>query len=146
MLELDGVKVELDSAWRSIEIQQQIVDDFTRMYGEEYVKNYVAAPSYSEHHTGLALDLYLNINGRDVYRNEEMEQYPEIWKCIHARLADYGFILRYLVGKETVTGYGYEPWHIRYIKDVTIAKKISEKGITLEEYLSTPLTPDEQAP
>ena len=53
----------------------------------------------------------------------------------HAKLADYGFILRYLDGMEHITGYGYEPWHIRYVKDVDIAKEISDAGITLEEYL-----------
>ena len=95
----------------------------------------MATPGFSEHHTGLALDLYLNINGEDVYLNEDMVQYPEIWAKIHEKLADYGFILRYLEDKEHITGYGYEPWHLRYIDDADKAKEITEKGITLEEYL-----------
>ena len=95
----------------------------------------VAVPGYSEHHTGLALDLYLNINGKDVYENEDMVKYPEVWAKIHKKLADYGFILRYLEGKEDITGYSYEPWHIRYIDNVDAAKEIAERGITLEEYL-----------
>ena len=148
-LEKEGVFVDLDSARRSIAEQQRIVDDFTETYGELYVQNYVAVPGYSEHHTGLALDLYLNIDGEDVYLNEDMVTYPDIWAKIHAKLADYGFILRYLDGKESITGYGYEPWHIRYVKDTAIAKEITEKGITLEEYLNrlpvTDVTPPTEA-
>lgn len=134
-LEAEDVYVDLDSAYRSVAEQQRIVDDFTERYGEDYVKQYVAVPGYSEHHTGLALDLYLNISGSDVYLNEDMVEYPEIWAKIHAKLADFGFILRYLEGREEITGYSYEPWHIRYIDDPEIAKEIMEKGITLEEYL-----------
>ena len=135
-LEKEGVFIDLDSARRSVAEQQRIVDEFTETYGEYYVQNYVAVPGYSEHHTGLALDLYLNIDGEDVYLNEDMIMYPDIWDKIHAKLADYGFILRYLDGKEAITGYSYEPWHIRYVNDIAIAKEITEKGITLEEYLN----------
>ena len=133
-LEKDDIHVDLDSAYRSIEEQQRIVDEFTEKYGEEYVKQYVAVPGYSEHHTGLALDLYLNIDGEDVYLNEEMVKYPEVWAQIHAKLADHGFILRYPLGKADITGYSYEPWHIRYV-GVEPAKEIMSQGITLEEYL-----------
>ena len=70
-LEKDGIYVDLDSAYRSVAEQQRIVDDFTEEYGEEYVKLYVAVPGYSEHHTGLALDLFLIIDGKGVYLNED---------------------------------------------------------------------------
>lgn len=134
-LAAEGVFVDLDSAYRSVAEQQRIADDFTERYGEDYVKQYVAVPGFSEHHTGLALDLYLNIDGTDVYMNEDMVQYPEIWVKIHEKLADHGFILRYPEGKEEITGYSYEPWHIRYIDDAEKAAEITEKGLTLEEYL-----------
>ena len=134
-LEEEGVYVDLDSARRSVAAQQRIVDDFTEKYGEDYVRQYVAVPGYSEHHTGLALDLYLVIDGVDVYENEDMVKYPEIWEKIHAKLADHGFILRYLEGKEDITGYSYEPWHIRYVDSPEIAQEIADAGITLEEYL-----------
>lgn len=129
----EEVYVDLDSAYRSVAAQEEVVEDFTERYGEDYVKQYVAVPCYSEHHTGLALDLYLNIDGQDVYLNEDMVKYPEIWAKIHEKLPEYGFILRYLEGKEDITGYSYEPWHIRYVDDVKIAKQITEKGLTLEE-------------
>ena len=134
-LEKDGVYVDLYSARRSAAKQQEIIDRFTGEYGAEYAARTVAAPGYSEHHTGLALDLYLNVDGKDVYPGEEMLLYPEIWEKIHGKLADYGFILRYLRDKEHITGCGYEPWHIRYVGDAETAGKIMSAGITLEEYL-----------
>ena len=87
-LEKEDVHVDLDSARRTVEAQQKIWDDFTEEYGEAYTKKTVAQPGYSEHHTGLALDLYLIIDGKDVVENEDMIQYPEIWEKIHAKLAD----------------------------------------------------------
>lgn len=136
-LEKDGIFVDLDSARRSVAEQQRIMDDFTEKYGKDYALKTVATPRYSEHHTGLALDLYLIIDGKDIVENEDMIQYPEIWSKIHAKLADYGFILRYLEGSEHITGYGYEPWHIRYLDNADTAKEITSKGITFEEYLGT---------
>ncbi len=140
----DGIYTELDSARRSVKEQQRIMDEFTEKYGADYAAKTVAQPGYSEHHTGLALDLYFKVkdaNGNfvDVYENEDMEkaEYLGVWDTIHSKLADYGFILRYLEGEEHITGYRYEPWHIRYIDDVAIAKEImSEPGLTLEEYLT----------
>ena len=58
----------------------------------------------------------------------------EIFKIIHSKLAGQGFILRFLKGKESITGYNYEPWHLRYVGE-KYAKGIQSKGITLEEYL-----------
>ena len=136
LLENDGIEIELDSARRSIAAQQDIMDRFIEKYGADYAAKTVAQPGYSEHHTGLALDLYFCLDGEDVYYNEDMVQYPEIWEKIHAKLTDYGFILRYLDGKEHITGYGYEPWHIRYVGSPEIAREImSQPGMTLEVYL-----------
>ena len=131
----EGINIQLDSAYRSVEDQQKIWDDFMEKYGEEYTKNTVAVPGRSEHQTGLALDLYLNIDGKDVYLNEDMMQYPEVWAKIHEKLAAHGFILRYPEGKEDITGYSYEPWHIRYIGSSELAQEITDNGLTLEEYL-----------
>ena len=137
----DGIYLELDSARWSIAAQQDIMDRFIEKYGADYAAKTVATPGYSEHHTGLALDLYFRLKGEeggftDVYYNEDMVQYPEIWEKIHRKLADYGFILRYLQDKEHITGYGYEPWHIRYVDSVEIAREImAQPGMTLEVWL-----------
>ncbi|MBE6465604.1 D-alanyl-D-alanine carboxypeptidase family protein [Denitrobacterium detoxificans] len=141
-LEKEDVHVDLDSARRSVAEQERIMADFTEKYGADYAKKTVATPGYSEHHTGLALDLYLIVDGQDITENEDMMQYPEIWQKIHAKLAEHGFILRYLEGDEHITGYGYEPWHIRYIDDADIAREITEQGITFEEYKSGKIAPE----
>ena len=133
----EGVDIELDSVYRSVKRQQEIWDEFSEEYGEEYTKKYVAVPGYSEHHTGLAIDVCLKKDGKFIYENNEMTAEKEIFAKVHAKLADYGFILRYLEGKEDITGYGYEPWHLRYIRDKEIAKEIMSKGLTLEEYLNS---------
>lgn len=133
--EYTDFKIEADSTYRSVERQQEIWDQFLEEHGEEYTKKYVAVPGTSEHHTGLAIDIKLDKNGVIVYDNDEMTAEKDIFAKIHAKLADYGFILRYPVGKEDVTGYGSEVWHFRYIDDKEIAKEIMDKGITLEEYL-----------
>ena len=145
--EHDGVYLELDSARRSVAAQQDIMDRFIEKYGADYAAKTVAQPGYSEHHTGLALDLYFKLKNTDgsftdVYYNEDMVRYPEVWEKIHAKLATYGFILRYLEGREHITGYGYEPWHIRYLDDPDIAAEIMDADITLEEYLAGAKAPE----
>lgn len=134
-LEENGIFAELDSALRTMEAQQDIMERFTAEYGAAYAAKTVAPAGCSEHHTGLAVDLYLRIGGKDIYTNEELVLYTEEWKQIHETIAAYGFILRYPKDKEHITGYGYEPWHLRYVQQADIAKEIMERQITLEEYL-----------
>lgn len=138
----EGVYIDLDTALRSMAAQQEVMDRYTMRYGAGFAAKTVAPAGYSEHHTGLALDLYLNVDGRDIYYIEEMVQYPDLWADIHEKLADYGFILRYPQGKEHITGYGYAPWHIRYIDDVDAANTIMSQGLTLEEYLGAASSDD----
>ena len=133
-LEKEGVFIELDSVYRSVAEQQKLWDDWTKEKGLEYVQKYVAVPGYSEHHTGLAIDICIKKNGELVYENDDMIAEREIFAKIHQKLADYGFILRYLEGKDAITGYSYEPWHLRYIDDVKLAKEIMNQGLTFEEW------------
>ncbi len=91
----DEVFIDLDFGIRTVKEQQKLIDDYTKRYGAAYANRIAARPGYSEHHTGLALDVYLIIDGKEVYLNEEMEKYPKVWKKIHAKLAKHGFILRY---------------------------------------------------
>ena len=131
----EGIIIELDSTTRSVAEQQKLWDEWTIEYGEDYVKKYVAVPGYSEHHTGLAIDIMLMKDGKEISDNDAMIAEREIFSKIHAKLAKYGFILRYLEGKDAITGYSYEPWHFRYIDNPEIAKEIMDNGLTLEEYL-----------
>lgn len=131
----ENIIIGLDSCYRSIDDQQNIWNEFQEKYGLDYVKKYVAVPGYSEHHTGLAIDIMLEKDGKEVSGNDEMLKEVEIFKYIHKKLSDFGFILRYPLGKEEITGYGYEPWHLRYIGDKIIAKEIMDNNLTLEEYI-----------
>ena len=131
----EGIIIELDSVTRSVAEQQTLWDNWTVEYGEDYVKKYVAVPGYSEHHTGLAIDICIEKDGKRINDNDEMIAEKDIFAKIHTKLAKYGFILRYLDGKDAITGYSYEPWHFRYINDPEVAKEIMDKGLTLEEYL-----------
>ena len=134
-LQKQGVQIELDSVYRSVEDQQEIWDWFMENYGEEYTRGHVSPPEYSEHHTGLALDIFIMDGDKQIRKNEEMVADVEDFEKVHALLPKYGFILRYLPGKEDITGYDPEPWHLRYINYKNVAKEITERGLTLEEYL-----------
>ena len=131
----DGITIELDSTYRTVKQQQEIWDNFEKDQGLEYTKKYVAVPGTSEHHTGLAIDIKIIKDGKVIDDNDEMTAEKEIFGKIHKKLAKYGFILRYPVGKEDITGYGAEVWHFRYLDNPKTAKEIMDKGITLEEYL-----------
>ncbi len=130
-----GIEIGIDSAYRSVEYQEKIMREFTEKYGEEYAKNTVAVPGTSEHHTGLAIDIVPKVDGEWKWENEDMMQLPELFSRIHKELPNHGFILRFLKGKEKITGYSYEPWHIRYVGSVEVAQEITDSGLVLEEYL-----------
>ena len=130
----EGITIELNSGYRSVDEQKRIWDQFMQEYGEDYVREFVAKPGHSEHHTGIALDAFLIENGIPILTNEEIFAHESTWKIIHSYLPKHGFILRYLNGQEDITGYTYEPWHYRYVGEQA-AKEIMDKGITLEEYL-----------
>jgi D-alanyl-D-alanine carboxypeptidase len=129
-----GVDIRLESVYRSVEDQITLWNYFKEQYGEDYCKQYVATPGYSEHHTGLAVDICLIKNGELINDNDRMIADVEDFSKIHAAMPDYGFIIRYPEGKEDITGYSYEPWHLRYVGSPEIAKEIASKGLTLEEY------------
>ena len=131
----EGVDIELDSTYRTVEYQQKIWDEFEAEKGLEYAQKYVAVPGHSEHHTGLAIDVCLIKDGKVIDDNDDMIAEKEIFAKVHARLAEFGFILRFPEGKDDITGYSYEPWHFRYVGSPETAKEIMDNGLTLEEYL-----------
>lgn len=136
LLNSEGIDIELDSTTRSVAKQQELWDEWTKERGPEYVQKYMAVPGYSEHHTGLAIDICLHKDDKRIDDNSEMIAEKEIFAKIHKKLSKYGFILRYPEGKKEITGYEYEPWHFRYIDNPEIASEIMNEGITLEEYLA----------
>jgi len=92
----------------------------------------VKRPGYSEHNVGLAVDLY---GSGDYSLTESFEKTPA-YKWLVENCADYGFILRFPKGKESITGVIYEAWHFRYVGDAATAHAIMDNGLCLEEYLA----------
>ena len=132
-LEKMGIFISFCSGYRSVEEQEKLIDEFTNIYGSAYVKEYVAKPKTSEHHTGLCFDIDLIIDNKIVADNVELFANLDIFEKIISILPNYGLILRYPKGKEEITGYSYEPWHYRYVGKST-AKIITDNNLTLEEY------------
>ena len=112
------------SGFRSYGTQAQLYQSYVNREGQAAADRYSARPGYSEHQTGLAFDL-IGTDG-NLVEDESAAQ----WLLDHA--ADYGFVVRYLKGKESVTGYMHEEWHLRYVGKE--AKEIAASGLTLEEY------------
>ena len=132
-LESINIKIGITSAYRTISYQEKLYNELIEEKGLEYTKTHVAVPSFSEHHTGLAIDIGVFISGK--YTDEVNEKTLSIYEEIHKHLYKFGFILRYPKEKEKITGYSYEPWHIRYVGNIP-AKIIYDNNLTLEEYLN----------
>ena len=136
----EGLQFVVASGYRDVETQQQLLDEDIEAdmqnegmsWQEAYDKETMETmpPGYSEHSTGLAVDLvaqdYQILDGGQ-------EQTPEN-QWLQENCSRYGFILRYPEGKEAVTDIHYESWHFRYV-GVEAAQKIMSRGSTLEEYL-----------
>ena len=112
------------SGFRSYDTQVDLYQNYVNRDGKEAADRYSARPGYSEHQSGLAFDLI------DTKGNLLEETDASQWLLQHAHR--YGFIVRYLEGKENSTGYMPESWHLRYIGQE--AKEIAESGKSLEEY------------
>jgi len=126
----DGILLAGVSAYRSHATQEALFNGYVQKDGLEKAKTYSAVPGTSEHETGLAIDVS-GADGRCQAEDCFGGTKESNWIADHA--AEYGFIIRYPLGKEAITGYQYEPWHLRYV-GVKVAQEITEKGITLEEY------------
>ncbi len=128
----NGIELYAVSGYRSYERQRIIFDAEVKKSGEEKAAQVVAVPGNSEHQSGLAMDI--SAKSADLGLTESFGETNE-GKWLAANAHKYGFILRYPKGKESITGYQYEPWHFRYV-GVSAAQTIFEKNITLEEYFN----------
>jgi zinc D-Ala-D-Ala carboxypeptidase len=126
-----GVSLNAFSAYRSYSYQAQLYSNYTKKYGKARADRFSARPGHSEHQTGLAFDF----GGKDrSHWLEESFASTKEGKWLYANAHKYGFILRYHKGKESITGYMYEPWHYRYVGR-NVSTKVKTSGKTLEEYL-----------
>ena len=121
----DNVYLKIISGFRSYAYQKKIYEEYLKEFGEEKTDTFSARAGHSEHQTGLAFDICED-SDKFIGTKEDMWLRKNAYK--------FGFIIRYPKGKEYITGYKYEPWHIRYVGKCA-SKEISDKNITLEEYL-----------
>lgn len=128
----ENLKIIAMSTFRDYKYQENLYNQYVKQDGIEKADLYSGRAGFSEHQTGLAVDVY---NIKEPYTNfHETDEF--IWMQENAK--EYGFILRYPEGKEDETGYQYESWHYRYVgKD--IAKYITNNNISYEEYYATKL-------
>lgn len=125
-----GISLLGVSAYRSHATQTTLFNYYVNRDGYEKARTYSALPGTSEHETGLSIDV-TGGDGKCAAENCFGGTPEAIWLEQHAE--EYGFIIRYPQGKESITGYQYEPWHLRYVGK-EIALEIMNKGISLEEY------------
>jgi len=122
----DGIYLKSVSPFRTWNIQSIFYYGYVNQAGTAEADTYSARPGFSEHETGLAVDINTASISTHFENTAEYEWLiNNCWK--------YGFILRYLPDKQYLTGYVYEPWHYRYV-GTEYAKEIMDLGITFEEY------------
>jgi D-alanyl-D-alanine carboxypeptidase len=126
------------SAYRSYERQYTIFTNNIVKKGKEYTLRYSAVPGTSEHQTGLAIDV--SAKSQNFKLNDRFADSPE-GKWLAQNAHKYGYIIRYPKGDEAITGYAYEPWHIRYVGEA-LANYLYTNALTLEEYYHYTPSPD----
>lgn len=124
-----GFTIQAISTYRSSERQEVIYRNNLNQYGEEYTSQYSARPGHSEHQSGLAVDVGIDGGAfTDIDSDANYETFLGL-------LEEFGFIVRYPKGKEHLTGYAYEPWHIRYLGS-DLAQQVNKSGLTYDEYVA----------
>lgn len=117
----------VNSSYRDYQSQEEVWNNYEDAFGEEYADSIAARPGFSEHQTGLALDIITYGANKNTF--DTTDEFKWLEKNAHK----YGFILRYPKGKEDITGYAYESWHYRYVGK-TAATEIKNLKITFDEY------------
>lgn len=125
----EDLKLIITSSYRDYGFQETLWNRYANQKGEEWADSVAARPGYSEHQTGLSLDIVTDGEGSSMSTFEKTDEFKWLSRNAHK----YGFILRYPKGKEDITGYSYESWHYRYV-GIETAAKIHDLGITFDEY------------
>ncbi len=128
--EEEGYELHARSGYRSYYTQASLYSSYVDNYGRAAADMYSAKPGRSEHQTGLSIDITCQALN---YKLDTTFAETEEGKWVAENAHTYGYIIRYPKGKEEITGYAYEPWHIRYL-GTELAEKIYESGLTMEEY------------
>lgn len=117
----------ITSGYRDYDEQSETYEEYKDRNGTEAADHYAARPGFSEHQTGLCLDIMTYDTNTEDFENTNE------FKWLQENAYKYGFILRYPKGKESITGYDYESWHYRYVGK-EVAQKIHDLNITFDEY------------
>lgn len=123
----DNLNIRIISAYRSYSYQKDLYDNYVSKDGIKLADTYSARPGYSEHQTGLVIDI------DSIKTSYEQFEFTNEFKWMQKNSYKYGFILRYPKNKENITGFIYESWHYRYVGK-EIAKYIYDNNITFDEY------------
>lgn len=123
----EDLKIINTSPYRSYDHQNRLYTNYVKQDGVEEADTYSARPGYSEHQTGLAVDVVTPTSTLGTFENTKE------FTWMKENSYKYGFILRYGKGMQYITGYMYEPWHYRYV-GIDAAKIIYEENLTFEEY------------
>lgn len=129
--------LKIISSYRSYSTQQSLYSSYVQKDGQAAADTYSARPGHSEHQTGMAVDLG-NSSGQCDLEICFAKTTGGTWLASNA--LSYGFIIRYTEDKTAVTGYQYEPWHIRYV-GVDLARELTTKKQTMEEFFGLPAAP-----
>jgi D-alanyl-D-alanine carboxypeptidase len=136
--QIDGIRLSLASGYRSYDTQVSVYGSEVRALGQAGADRESARPGYSEHQSGWAADMSTT-TGKCRLQTCFADT-PE-GKWLAANAYRFGFIVRYIPGKEQVTGYQYEPWHIRYV-GTELSTEMHNSGVqTLEEFFDLPAAP-----
>jgi len=126
------IKLYARSGYRSYKTQEALFKNYSAKNGKEAANRYSAKPGQSEHQTGLVMDV--TSESVNLQLTEDFGETEEgKWISKHAH--EFGFIIRYPKDKENITGYIYEPWHLRYL-GIDLATEVYQSGLTYEEFLS----------
>jgi D-alanyl-D-alanine carboxypeptidase len=131
--EADGYTLMVSSAYRSVTEQQKLYDSMKKARGAAYADQYVLTPGASEHHTGFAVDI-TDASAACKKDSDDCILSPATAAWLEENAPDFGFIIRYPSGKESITGISHEPWHLRYI-GVVLARQLTTAGLTLDEFI-----------
>ncbi len=123
----DGITLIVNSSYRDYASQKKIYEEYEDKRGQKYADSVAARPNYSEHQTGLALDIFTPGAGMKNFEN------TKAFEWLSKNAYKYGFILRYPKDKDGLTGYAYESWHYRFLGE-DLAKKVFDSGLTFDEY------------
>lgn len=126
-----GYDLMLASGYRSYGYQQNLYNGYVKDYGQDAADRTSARPGYSEHQTGLSADI--EPTNKECELDECFGDMPQ-GKWLAANAYKYGFIIRYPKDKISLTGYNYEPWHIRYVGKILAAEMHAQGITTLEEF------------